>query len=132
MEISSCQAYPNFTYNIQGTRGGLQGSLDAIKWRYYEEEKAPEQHLIKTSLSHGDGSPAYCGETLPWVQESWEAPEGDTPFTTAVYRYYTTVYNHLTQGTALVVTPQQVRQQIAVDEICHRMNPLSRREDCHV
>jgi hypothetical protein len=38
------------------------------------------------------------------------------------------VYNHLTQGTPLVVTPQQVRRQIAVMEEAHRQNPLSRLE----
>lgn len=63
VEISSCNAYPNYTYNVQGTRGGLQGSLTEMKWRYFKEEEAPEQHLIKTPLMKEDGSPAYCSET---------------------------------------------------------------------
>lgn len=130
LEISSCQAYPNFTYNIQGTRGGLQGSLTELAWRWFDEQEAPRQHLIKTPLAHADGSPAYCSETLPWHEDSWKAGEDDTPFTTAVYRYYTTVYEHLTQGKPLVVTPQQVRLQIAVAQECHRQNPMPEREDC--
>ena len=129
-EVSSCQAYPNFTYNIQGSLGGLQGSLTHLEWKYYDPARAPEQHLIKTPLSHADGSPAYCGETLPWVTETWDAGEDDTPFTTAVYRYYTTVYEHLTCGKPLVVTPQQVRLQIAVAEEAHRQNPLPTRPEC--
>lgn len=75
------------------------------------------------------GSPAYCSETLPWHEDSWKAGEDDTPFTTAVYRYYTTVYEHLTQGKPLVVTPQQVRLQIAVAQE-PPADPLPEREDC--
>lgn len=126
VEISSCNAYPSFTYNVQGTRGGMQGSLTEMKWRYFREEEAPEQHLIKTPLMKADGSPAYCSEQLTWYEESWQAAENDTPFTSAVYRMYTTIYEHLTEGKPLLVTPAQVRQQIAVMEKCHQMNPLSR------
>lgn len=129
VEISSCNAYPNYTYNVQGTRGGLQGNMEEMKWRYFKEEEAPEQHLIKTPLMKEDGSPAYCSEKLTWYEESWQASKDDTPFTTAVGRIYHTIYDHLTEGTPLVVTPQQVRQQIAVMEKCHEMNPLSRMDE---
>ena len=33
------------------------------------------------------------------------------------------LYKHIVQGEPLGVTPQQVRQQIAVIEECHRQNP---------
>lgn len=128
VQISSCNAYPNFTYNIQGERGGMQGTLSEMKWRWYKLEEAPEQHLIKTPLMHEDGSPAYCSEKLTWYEDSWKAGENDTPFTGAARRMYTTIYEHLTEGKPLVVTPMQVRQQIAVMEKCHEMNPLSRME----
>jgi len=130
LEISCCQAYPNFTYNIQGTRGGLQGNLTHLDWKWFDEAEAPDQHLIKTPLMHEDGSPAYCSEQLPWHTDSWDAGSDDTPFTTAVYRIYTTLIDHLREGKPLVVTPQQVRQQIAVAEICHKMNPLPEKEEC--
>lgn len=129
VEISSCNAYPNYTYQVQGDRGGLQGSLTEMKWRYFKGEEAPEQHLIKTPLMKPDGSPAYCSEDLHWYEESWQAGENDSPFTTAVERMYGTLYDHLVFGKPLVVTPAQVRQQIAVMEKCHEMNPLSRMED---
>ena len=126
LEVSSCQAYPNFTYNVQGTRGGLQGGMTDIQWRYFKEEEAPEQHLIKTPLMHEDGSPAYCSETLKWYEESWKADADDTPFTNAVYRMYSVIYDHLVNGKPLTVTPRQVRQQIAVIQKCHELNPLPR------
>lgn len=126
VQISSCNAYPGSTYNVQGTRGGLSGSMTDMRWRYFDGDQAPVQRLIRTPLMKPDGSPAYCTEELPWREEAWRADPGDTPFTTAVQRMYTTVYAHLTEGKPLAVTPQQVRQQIAVMRLCHEMNPLSR------
>jgi len=41
-------------------------------------------------------------------------------------QFYSHLYKTLTEGAPLVITPEQVRQQIAVIEECHRQNPLSR------
>jgi hypothetical protein len=41
-------------------------------------------------------------------------------------QFYRHLYKTLTGGAPLVITPEQVRQQIAVIEECHRQNPLSR------
>ena len=123
IEISSCDAYPTYTYKIQGTRGGLVGDMTDIKWRYYSEYEAPEQHLVKTPLMDAQGLPMYCGESLIWTQQRWTVAEPRT-LTYAVRRCDDTVYAHLVNGTPLVVTPEQVRMQIAVMEECHRQNPL--------
>jgi scyllo-inositol 2-dehydrogenase (NADP+) len=127
LEISSCCAYPSFTYNVQGACGGLKGSMTHIDWKYFKPSEAPEQHLIRTPLMKEDGTPAYCGENLKWYEESWEVPkESDNLFNTISKEYYDMLYKTLTEGAPLEVTPQQVRQQIAVIEECHRQNPLSR------
>lgn len=125
VEVSSCDAYPGNVYSVQGTRGGLSGNMTDLRWRYFKVDEAPEQHLIKTPLMKEDGSPAYCSEQLVWHEGVWTADENDTPFTTAVMRMYDTVYARLVDGVPLVVTPQQVRKQIAVMHACHEMNPLS-------
>ncbi len=129
VSISSCNAYPWGTYNIQGTNGGLWGTLSEMKWRWFDPAKAPEQHLIRTPLTSADGEPAYCGETLPWQEDSWKAGANDTPFIGAVYSYYTNIYEHLTEGKPLIIRPEQVRQQIAVIRKCHEQNPLSRMDE---
>ena len=36
------------------------------------------------------------------------------------------LYRTMTEGAPLEITPQQVRQQIAVIEECHSQNPLSK------
>lgn len=125
LEISSCDAYPSFTYNIMGSHGGLKGGMNEIRWRYFKPEEAPEQHIIRTPLCDKDGYPVYCSEQLKWYEEEWSTENTGT-FTDAVDKLYQMVYNHLVNGAELVVTPQQVRQQIAVIEECHKQNPLSR------
>lgn len=124
VEISSCDAYPSYTYKIQGTRGGLCGSMTELHWKYYDEVEAPRQKLIRSPLCDAEGLPCYCAEELTWVEESWSCADPRT-FSYASHRLYDTVYDHLTKGTPLPVTMQQVKQQIDVINQCHRQNPLS-------
>ncbi|WMJ23266.1 Gfo/Idh/MocA family oxidoreductase [Paludicola sp. MB14-C6] len=126
VEICSCDAYPSFTYNIMGTTGGLKGGMNEMKWRYFKPEESPEQHIIRTPICDEEGFPKYCSEQLKWYEEEWKTENTGT-FTDAVDSLYQTVYNHLVNNVPLVVTPQQVRQQIAVIEECHKQNPLSKK-----
>jgi len=128
LEISSCCAYPSFTYNVQGTKGGLKGTMTHIEWKYFKEEEAPEQKLIMEPLNTPEGKPAYCSEQLKWYEENWSVPEEQKNlFSTISSGFYNMLYNTFTTGAPLEITPEQVRQQIAVIEECHRQNPLSRR-----
>ncbi len=127
IEISSCSAFPQNTYEIYASNGGLKASGSKIEWKYFKPEEAPEQHLIKTPLSKEDGTPAYCSEKLIWYEESADLSEEtrDT-FKFMTTKFYTMIYRAMTEGAPLEITPQQVRQQIAVMEEAHRQNPLSR------
>ena len=64
LEISSCCAFSCFTYNVQGTRGGLKGTMDHIDWKYFKHEEAPKKTLIRAPLMKEDGTPLYCTEQL--------------------------------------------------------------------
>ncbi len=124
LEISSCCAYPPITYQVYGTKGGLKGTATSLEWKYIDPAEAPEQHLTEAPLAKPDGTPAYCGEQLPWKTETWKPGEADGgAFTTATGGLYTQLYRTLTTGAPLEVTPEQVRKQIAVIEECHRQNP---------
>jgi predicted dehydrogenase len=125
VEISSCDAYPSFTYNIQGSTGGLMGRMTDIHWRWFVPSEVPEQKLLKNPLRDEEGLPIYCQETLTWHEDSWKVDDAAV-FTYATGKLYDTIYDHLTKGTPLAVTPEQVRQQIQVMEEAHRQNPLSR------
>ncbi len=127
LEISSCCAYPSFTYNVQGTSGGLSGSMNHIDWKYFIPAESPAQKLIRTPIVKEDGTPAYCSEKLTWHEHSWDLPkESKDLFNTMSYSFYSMLYKVLTEGAPLEITLEQVRRQIAVIEECHRQKPLSR------
>ncbi len=126
LEISSCCAYPCFTYNIQGSRGGFKGTMTQADWKYFKADEAPNQKLFRQPLETEDGTPAYCKETLTWYEDSWKVPEEQSDMVlTMTGEYYDMLYRTLTEGTPLEVTLEEVRQQIAVIEECHKQNPLS-------
>jgi predicted dehydrogenase len=134
IEISSCCAYPCFTYNVYGTRGGLKSLKGALEWRYYKRSEAPKQKLIKTPLFKPDRTPAYPQETLIWHSGAWPTLDekkdnqaGYTPATAVqgglTQSFYNMLYKTMAKGAALEITPEQVRRQIVVLEECRRQNP---------
>ena len=123
VEISSCNAYPGFTYNIMGQTGGLKGGQQEMQWRWFVPHEAPPQKLTEEPLHDENWLPLYCNEPLKWYEDKWEIADAGT-FTYATEKLYDTVYNRLINGTPLVVTPEQVRQQIWVMEESHKQNPL--------
>ncbi|GMA62054.1 Gfo/Idh/MocA family oxidoreductase [Alicyclobacillus fastidiosus] len=125
VEISSCDAYPAFVYRVQGTRGGMTGNTTHLEWKYFDSEEASKQALIKTPLQKSDGTPAYCQETLPWKQDSWDISEdqGKNLFLTMAMSYYSMLYDVLVHGERLKVTLNEVRRQVEVIEEAFRQNP---------
>lgn len=127
VEISSSDAYVPFVYHVQGDRGTLAAGKSDIRWKYFKEEEAPEQRLIREPLADAEGKPLYCSESLKWYEEKVEmASITDNVFSNATHRLYTDVYERLVNGRELPVTLKQVSQQIAVMEEAHRQNPLSK------
>lgn len=127
LEISSCCAYPCFTYNIQASKGGLKGNTAHIDWKYFKPAEAPKRRLQREPLSNPDGTPSYCVDGLKWYEESWDlTKEQQDLFGSMSASFYNMLYNAVRYGKPLEITPQQVRQQIAVIEECHRQNKLKR------
>ena len=81
---------------------------------------APELKLTTTSIHKPDGTPAYCSDALEWRKEEWIAPQGKGLFETMAAAFYAMLHRSMTEGAPLEITPQQVRQQIAVMEEAHR------------
>ena len=124
LEISSCCAYPCFTYNVYGTLGGLMGSHGEMEWRYYDPKEAPKLSLKRKPICKPDGTPSYCTDSLRWHKKTWRVPKGKSDlFSYMSGAFYKMLYKTLSTGAPLEITPQQVRQQIAVIEECLRQNP---------
>ena len=123
LEISACCAYPKYTYEVYGTQGGLAGSTSEVNWKFFKPREAPKQKLIREPLP----GRVYCSENLKMYEKSWTVPKGKSNlFGSMSQQFYAHLYKTLTEGAPLVITPEQVRQQIAVIEECHRQNPLSK------
>jgi predicted dehydrogenase len=122
LEISSCCVYPLFTYHVYGTRGGLKGGINEMEWRFHDVRTAPKLKLIRTPICNPDGTPAYCSDALSWRERTWTASSHNM-FASMSGAFYTMLYKTLTTGAPLLITPQHVRQQIAVIEECQRQNP---------
>jgi scyllo-inositol 2-dehydrogenase (NADP+) len=122
--VSSYAAYPPADpYIVCGTRGALAGNADALRWKHYDPAGAPKQKLARGWSKDRQ----YCRETLPWRPHTWKRPR--TKYTGFQYlskAFYDNVYDVLTGRGKLVVTPAQVRRQVAVLEACHRQNRLPR------
>lgn len=123
LEISSCTRYPGFTYHIYATRGALKGDTQHLEWETYDPATAPKLELIRTPIHKPDGTPAYCSDALEWRKEAWDASKDRGLFESMSHAFYSMLYRTLTAGEPLEITPQQVRQQIAVIEECQRQNP---------
>ena len=123
LEISSCCAYPQYTYQVYGTRGGLTGTQQRAEWKYYLPSEAPKQRLVRGPLDGRD----YCDEELTWHTGLWEANEEEKNlFDYMGTRFYRNLHAAITKGARLEVPLEHVLQQVAVIEECHRQCPLPR------
>ncbi len=128
LEVTSCQGYKPYVYNIQGSKGALNGTMTKIDWKYFKTEELPEQKLLISFDKEGTDTPAYCKEPIKWYEEQWDGDnEVYGTFGGMTRRYYDMLYNHMVNGGELSVTPEQVKIQIAVIEEAHRQNPLSKK-----
>ena len=125
LEICSDCAYPAFTYQVYGTKGGMRATTQDAAWRYYNPRTAPKHRVTTRPIVQADGwSPAYCREDLKFTEKKWTLPKRQgNLFHTIGTRFYRMWYKHMTEGAPLEITPEQVRQQIAVIEEAHRQNP---------
>lgn len=121
LEISSCCAYPLYTYQVYGAFGGLTGNTEQVSWKYYRPGEAPPLELVREPLP----GPSYCRNELTWHEESWSASGADKDlFDSMALKFYRNLHEALTAGKPLAIPPEDVRLQIAVIEECHRQNPM--------
>ena len=118
IEITCACPYPQDRWTIMGTQGGLTGTIDRMRWKYFNPQVAVPRPLTREPIPDR----TYFGlEPLPWVEETADLtadePNGDK-------RYYLDLYRCLREGAPLPVTPESVRREIAVLEECRRQSPV--------
>jgi predicted dehydrogenase len=127
VEISSCAAFPSQTYDVQGTRGSITGTMSNVRWKWFDPAEAPARKLVREPLENPDGTPAYCVEELAWHEDSWELPpERKDFYGDMAEEYYRRLHAHLTEGAPPPVTLAEARRVVSIMEECHRQNPMDR------
>ena len=108
IEISSGIAYPLDRWMIAGNSGGLRGTPNHLEWKWVDWSAHPERPVERTPTP----GRSYNSEKLEWQTGEWDRGEQrDEDLTRAFYRNFARAVR---QGTPLDITPQSVRQQIAV------------------
>ncbi len=122
LEISKCNAYSDHLYLVHCQYGTLKATMEAVDYKYFNPQTAPQHRLTLEPLFTEERTPAYCSEELEWTEKHIDL--SGSVFTTAVGEYYDMIYNHLVHGTAMEVTPYQVLKQFQVIDRIRSQNPL--------
>ncbi|MCI8622897.1 MAG: Gfo/Idh/MocA family oxidoreductase [Provencibacterium sp.] len=123
IEITSTNAFSDYTYLVQGTLGSLKGTTKKLEWKYYVEADEPEQKLTDKPLRDEKGEPIYCREKLTLHTGDWEAAGDEVDdFNYKGLQFYNRLYETLANGAPFPITHAQVSSQMAVMEEAHRQN----------
>lgn len=117
LEISSCDAYPDETWHILGTQGGLHGSPRRLEWKFFN----PAELIPRELDTQPTPDRSYNRDSIPWQEASWDRTEE----TDDAYRgFYRDLYATIRNGAPLAITPESVRRVIWLQEECHRLGGM--------
>ncbi len=109
VEIFSACPIPQPTWTVIGERGMIQGNNKKLTVQWYEEGALPPIEADPGAVPDR----SYERENVPWKTEEVEVPPGD--HREAIYKR---LYATIRHGEPLFVTPESVRQQLALLDRC--------------
>ena len=122
IETNCLDAYPEPLLKICGTKGTFKSNTSTYDLKYIVDGENPERPVIHESLKDENGLPIYCSEKLEIHEESGSF--AGTAFDSAVQSFYDMLYNTLTTGAPLTITPETAARVIGIIEKAHADNPL--------
>lgn len=122
IEITSIDAYSDYNLKIMGTKGTFKATPSAYEMTYIKDGENPERPVVETFLKNDAGDPVYCSEKLIKYTES-EKFNG-TAFDVGTATLYRQLYEKITEGKEMTVTPEMAARIISVIETVHAENPL--------
>lgn len=122
IEISAIDAYAGTTLKIQGTKGTFKATPGSYEVTYIVDGENPERPVTDKFIKDENGNPIYCTEKLV------KHVEGDkfdgNAFDVGTATLYKQLYDKITNGTPMTVTPEMAADIISVIETVHAENPL--------
>ena len=122
VEISSINAYANYNLLIHGSKGTLKTTTGAMDLKYYIPEENTPRPVQYETQKWEDGVPTYCRDDLKMHEEHYDF--SGTAFDAATHDFYEMLYNKLTKGTPMEVTPEMAARIVNVIETVHGQNTL--------
>ncbi|MBO5884048.1 MAG: Gfo/Idh/MocA family oxidoreductase [Clostridia bacterium] len=122
IEVSSCDAFSNFTLKVQGSRGTLKTSLSKCEIVYIVDGENPERPVIEASLKNEAGEPIYCGENL--IKHTEEIEFKSDVFEAGAMTFYGELYHKISEGRPMSVTPEMAAAVVKVIAEVHAKNPM--------
>ena len=117
-EVSSCMVFPPLPeWMVAGTCGGLITSPEGVRVKWFDPNAAPP-----LAMQDGPAVGRRYGndDALPWQEETIPAPAGKGLRTA---EFYDNLAAAIREGAPLAITPESVRETVAVLETCRRQNP---------
>ena len=121
IEISNLDAYNDFTFKIQGSKGTYKGKGNEYWAKYLEDGANPELPVSSKFIQKEDGTPSYCSENLVTVEDH---DTYDTTPNLSSIRFYRMLYKHMCLWNPLTVKPEYAAQVVGIIETVHAQNPL--------
>lgn len=125
IEISSADAYNDYTIKIQGTKGTFKCSHEKWEMIYIKDEDNAVHEVVENTLTNANNIPAYCSEQLVKYEEKGEY-DGDE-ITTGTREFYKNLYFALTESKPMFPTRKMITQTVNIIEQLYATNPLERK-----
>lgn len=122
VEISPMDPYTDYTIKLQGTRGAAKLTPKGFELTYLKDEENPRHPVIETFLQDERGEPVFCSEDLVLHNEAGSF--AGTAFDIGTAELYRQLYEKITTGKPMTVTPEMAAAIISVIEQVHAENPL--------
>ncbi|MBO5945897.1 MAG: Gfo/Idh/MocA family oxidoreductase [Clostridia bacterium] len=122
IEMISQDAYPEHMLKIIGTRGTFVTNSNDYKIKYIVDGENEERPVVFGALKDNEGMPTYCSEQLITHEESGKFD--GTAFDIGTAGIYKQIYDNLTAGVPMTVTPEMASEVIRIIELVHAKSPL--------
>jgi scyllo-inositol 2-dehydrogenase (NADP+) len=115
VEVSNCIVMPQPEWLIAGTCGGLVTGPEGVRLKWFDPKAAPP---IALQNGPAAGRRYDNDDALPWQEETLPLTPGR-----GWVEFYDNLMDAIREGASVAITPESVRNTIAVLETCRRQNP---------
>jgi predicted dehydrogenase len=122
IEISSLDAFADYSIKMQGSKGTLKCTPFSCVYKYIVDGENPERKVEENFLQDENGNPLYCSEKLNIHTE--ELKFDGTAFDIGTAEIYKDVYYAITENKPLRVPNEHAAMVINIIERVHAENPL--------